>query len=224
MKKLTFLVLLCGVLLMTSCALTNILSNKKEKPETSDPEKDVVLREPDFSQMSSEEIEAYLKGDLSDALELADVRYLSDAVFFEENASVSEVSIDGIDFSDWKEPGLYHPDFDALLGEYEEDETGDDTPGDPFGDADSLPERYAKLIPGTILENAQVIRMDSTFLLNGSADKSDYQKAVNAFKNAGYTTITERDIAGALFYSAMGSDDMVSITFADGAVSISITQ
>ncbi len=224
MKKMTFLVLLFAVLMMTSCAFKDLLPGKKEKPETSDPDKDVVLREPDFSQMSSEEIEAYLKGDMADALELADARYLSDAVFFEENASVSEISIDAIDFSEWKEPGLYHPDFDSLLGEYEDDETDDDTPGDTFGDTDSLPERYAKMIPGTILENAQVIRMDSTFLLNGNADKSDYQKAVNAFKNAGYTTITERDIAGALFYSAMGSDDMVSITFADGAVSISITQ
>lgn len=224
MKKMTFLVLLFAVLMMTSCAFKDLLPGKKEKPETSDPEKDVVLREPDFSLMSSEEIEAYLKGDMADALELADARYLSDAVFFEENASVSEVSIDAIDFSEWKEPGLYHPDFDSLLGEYEDDETDDDTPGDPFGDTDSLPERYAKMIPGTILENAQVIRMDSTFLLNGNADKSDYQKTVNAFKNAGYTTIAERDIAGALFYSAMGSDDMVSITFADGAVSISITQ
>lgn len=103
------------------------------------------------------------------------------------------------------------------------DEEFEDLPENPSGNTDSLPEKYADLIPDTVLAKMTLTQMDSSFMLTGSADKNDYQAVVNAFKNAGYTTMQEREIAGALLYSASGpGDDMVTVSFAEGGFSMII--
>lgn len=95
----------------------------------------------------------------------------------------------------------------------------------PSGNQGSLPERYKKLIPASMLADATVTPLENSYLIVGEAGKSDCQALVSAIKNAGYETLQEREIAGGFAYSACGkNDDMITVSFADGVFSIVITQ
>lgn len=105
------------------------------------------------------------------------------------------------------------------------EDNGDDIPEISSGNTDSLPDKYAKLIPDTVLANTSLMVIDSTYMLSGTAGKSEYQAVVNAFKKAGYETVQEMERDGMLLYTAGGKDDdFVTVTYYDGEFSLVIVK
>ena len=193
---------------------------------------DTVLREPDFSLMSEEEIKAYMEGvSLEDRLAISKAEYLSDAVFFEGEGETVETVIEGLDTEDWVEPGLHHPDFSELLSEMEEgweewETESEESEADGSGSSTSgLPmESVAGLIPEEILSKLEMVNEEDMTMLYGDGTEEDYRAIADHLKETGVSIIKEAELGGVSMVTGMTeSGQMITVAFTSGSLTVTVT-
>ena len=193
---------------------------------------DTVLREPDFSLRSEEEIKAYMEGvSLEDRLAISKAEYLSDAVFFEGEGETVETVIEGLDTGDWVEPGLHHPDFSELLSELEEGweewENESEAAGEDEAESSTSgmsTESVAGLIPEEIIAKLEMVTEEDTIMLYGTGTEEDYRAIADHLKETGGSIIKEAEIGGVFMVTGMTeSGSMITVSFTSGTLTIAIT-
>ena len=193
---------------------------------------DTVLRAPDFSLMSEEEIKAYMEGvSLEDRLAISKAEYLSDAVFFEGEGETVETVIEGLDTEDWVEPGLHHPDFSELLSEMEEGweewETESEAAGEDeakSNDSGLSMESVAGLIPEEILAKLEMVNEEDRTMLYGDGTEEDYRAIADHLKETGVSIIKEAALGGVSMITGMTeSGQMITVAFTSGSLTVTVT-
>ena len=193
---------------------------------------DTVLRAPDFSLMSEEEIKAYMEGvSLEDRLAISKAEYLSDAVFFEGEGETVETVIEGLDTGDWVEPGLHHPDFSELLSEMEEGweewENESEAAGEDEAESSTSglsTESVAGLIPEEILAKLEMVTEEDTIMLYGAGTEEDYRAIADHLKETGGSIIKEAALGGVSMVTGMTeSGQMITVTFTSGSLTVTVT-